>query len=204
MESLSAEVIEKTGNVDILVNNAGVLVLGEFTAISLADFQWLMGINFWGVMHGAMYFLPHMIERRSGHIVNISSANGLFPLPYSSIYNVSKSAVITLSVSLRAEVSRFGIGVSVVCPGLTHTSLHEDTRYLSENVSTREFLFKYRDRVARIGCSPAKVADKVVRAVRRNRALVKVSAETHLMAWMNRCYPGLSRFIVGQIIGRTS
>ena len=110
VDAFAASVLSARGQVDILFNNAGVGVAGALVDTDIADYEWIFSVNYWGVLYGIKAFLPHMIGRRYGHVVNTASAAGLCALPNMSAYCSTKFAVVGLSETLRAEVRRYGIG----------------------------------------------------------------------------------------------
>jgi NAD(P)-dependent dehydrogenase (short-subunit alcohol dehydrogenase family) len=116
VEALAEAAEEKLGGVDLIVNNAGVAVAGRVGEIPIADWHWLMGVNLWGVIHGCHVFVPRLRRQRRGHILNVASVAGLIHLPPLAAYNVSKAGVVALSETLRFELHREGIGVTVLCP----------------------------------------------------------------------------------------
>jgi len=179
VKALADFVMNKYGRIDILHNNAGVAVGSPVEKTSIEDWEWIFGINFWGVVYGIDSFLPYMISQRSGHIVNTASLFGLIGVPAAGAYCATKFAVVGLSEALRAEVRRYGIGVSVICPGLINTNIVCDGRTClpengAANRSAIEKLFKD------YGRSPEKVAKAVLNSVRKNKAVVPVGFE----AWM--------------------
>jgi NAD(P)-dependent dehydrogenase (short-subunit alcohol dehydrogenase family) len=115
----AAEVVEHFGRVNIVVNNAGVALKANVEEMSYTDLDWLMGINFWGVVHGTKAFLPHLIASGDGHLVNISSVFGLIGVPTQSAYNAAKFGVRGFTEALRQEmlIDRRPVGVSCVHPG---------------------------------------------------------------------------------------
>src|SRR5206468_3914460 len=120
---------EAIDTVDVLVNNAGVAVGGTFLDTTLDDWDWLLGVNLRGVVHGCYFFIPKMVARgQGGHVVNISSILGIYPAPRVSAYVASKFAVRGLSQSLREELAEHGIGVTAICPGMIATSIVADGR----------------------------------------------------------------------------
>ena len=130
-----AQLLERTlsayGRVNVLCNNAGVYVAGPAWQISERDWQWILGVNLWGVIHGVSVFVPRMLEQGDDcHIVNTASASGLISVPMMAAYQVTKHAVVTLSESLSMELSQqhAKIGVSVLCPAFVQTNLHEADR----------------------------------------------------------------------------
>ena len=120
--------VSEMGRVDILMNNAGVHLVGPTEKISIADWQWIVGINLWGVVHGINVFLAHMLERGSGHIVNTASMAGLIGAEPSVPYVATKFAVVGMSECLAAYLRPKGIGVTVVCPSFVATNIAEQER----------------------------------------------------------------------------
>ncbi len=185
VEEFARFVIEKYGQVDILYNNAGVGVGGPVEKISLEDWEWIVRVNFWGVIYGVHYFLPYMIERRYGHIVNTASGAGLVALPVLSAYTSTKFAVVGFSEAIRAELRRYGIGVTAICPGIINTNIVEDGRaYLNEEskVKQEDMVEFYRKR----GWPPERVARAVLKGVRKNKAVVPVGPETWIGWYIKR------------------
>jgi NAD(P)-dependent dehydrogenase (short-subunit alcohol dehydrogenase family) len=182
--------VAEMGRVDILMNNAGVHISGPVEKIAIADWEWILGINLWGVIHGINVFLPHMLERGSGHIINTASIAGLLGVADPSIpYTTTKFAVTGLSEGLAVYLRMKGIGVTVVCPGLVQTNIAEDARRIPVGDgldSLREAFFEAfkrgeRPEFAQIEAEilePDVVADLVVRAVKENRFLVCTHANT--------------------------
>jgi NAD(P)-dependent dehydrogenase (short-subunit alcohol dehydrogenase family) len=118
-----AEVAGEAGKVHVLINNAGVSVFGPTDEASYADYDWIMGVNFGGVVNGLVSFLPGMkAHGEGGHIVNVASMAAYLPGPQAGIYTASKFAVRGLTESLRYNLAPHGIGVSLMCPGLTRTN----------------------------------------------------------------------------------
>ena len=175
--------ISEMGRVDILMNNAGVHLLGPAEKISIADWQWIVGINLWGVVYGIHVFLPHMLERGSGHIVNTASMSGLIGAESSIPYVGTKFAVVGMSECLAAYLRPKGIGVTVLCPGFVATNIVEHERLVpfedGFDDARQAFLEDVkRGEWSRFGAlpggvvSPEQVAEKVVHAVKANTFLV--------------------------------
>ena len=129
MHRFADEVLAEHGRVDAVVNNAGVSVTNTFAEMSYEDLDWIVGINFWGVVHGTKAFLPHLLERRDGWVVNVSSVFGFVAVPTQSAYNATKFAVRGLTEALRQELR--GTGVTAVCvhPGGIKTNIVKGSRY---------------------------------------------------------------------------
>jgi NAD(P)-dependent dehydrogenase (short-subunit alcohol dehydrogenase family) len=184
MFELAATVQSEHGPVDVLVNNAGVGMSGRFLSTGLEDWEWILRINLQGVIHGCHVFGPEMMERRRGHVVNVSSALGYFPRATEPAYVTTKAAVLALSRCLRADWAVAGVGVSVVCPGVIATPIIEKTRFLGERARP-DTVRAVRETFARRGHSPVRVAQAIVGAIEHNRAVVPVGTEAWLV-WLMR------------------
>ena len=127
----AAAVAGQFGRVNVVVNNAGVALAGDFEDLDYDDMEWIMGINFWGVVHGTKEFLPHLIASGDGHVVNISSLFGLVSMPGQSMYNATKYAVRGFTEALREEMLIAGhpVGVTAVHPGGIKTAIARNARY---------------------------------------------------------------------------
>ncbi len=201
--SFAGAVLSEFGKADVIVNSAGVLILGETRLVSLEDFRWLMGINFWGAIHLVHFFLPSMIERKRGHIVNISSPNALAPVPFVGPYAASKSALDMISDTLRVELAGFGVGVTTVCPGFTHTELRARAKYRADTEAREDYLRHVREHVKGRELDPFDVARKIPPAVLKNKARVRLSQETRLLSWSYRLVPGVFRRAAQYAVKRT-
>jgi len=118
------------GGADVVCNNAGVSPLAAAWEGSLGDWQWIVGVNLWGVIHGVRSFVPRLIARGSGHVVNTASVAGLINPPGSAAYNVTKHAVVAFTETLLHDLRERGsaIGVSVLCPAYVPTGIAESER----------------------------------------------------------------------------
>ena len=132
VEALAKKTVDAFGAVHVLCNNAGVgSPGGPMWKRTVADWQWVLGVNLWGVIHGIRVFVPIMrAQDTEGHIVNTSSVLGLFPVPWTGIYNVTKYAIVALSETLHHELTLTGakVKVSVLCPGWVNTRLADSER----------------------------------------------------------------------------
>lgn len=172
---------------DVIVNNAGVAVGGSFLDTTLDDWDWVLGVNLRGVVHGCHYFVPNMVARGSGgHVVNIASILGIYPAANVSAYVASKFAVRGFSQSLRAELAPHKIGVTAICPGMIATQIVADGR-MSGAVSERRS--RVIDTFHKRGAPPAKVAAAIVDAVRTNPAVQPVGTDAHVIAALTRVAP---------------
>lgn len=195
VEEFAATVQEWHGVPDIVVNNAGVGHAGRFLDTPSAEFQRVMDINFAGVVNGCRAFGRRMVERGTGgHIVNLSSMAAYTPQLGMSPYVSSKSAVFAFSDCLRAELAPAGIGVTTVCPGVVHTNITATTTF--SGVSSAEQARKQAkaDRLYRMRrYTPDKVARQILKAVRRDQAVLPVTPEAAITYRMSRFLPGLTR-----------
>jgi NAD(P)-dependent dehydrogenase (short-subunit alcohol dehydrogenase family) len=129
LEALAVRTAEAFGPADILVNNAGVMLRGPIEAMPLSEWEWIMGINFFGAVRGVNTFAPAMLARGSGHVVNVASVGGLMGgRPHSAAYSASKFALVGYSETLYVAMKSKGIGVSVLCPGGVRTALPDAIR----------------------------------------------------------------------------
>jgi len=188
VEELSRKVFRDFGRVDILMNCAGVGLMAEIKDTGLSDWDWIMGINFSGSVHTLHYFLPRMIEQREGHIVNIASFAGVFGAPAVGAYTASKFALVGLTEVLRTELERFGIGVTAVCPGLVRTPILESIRLKGFSEKAKKF-------PDIISVSPERAANKIVRAVERNQAVLVFTFYAVAAYYIRRLSPELGRKI---------
>jgi len=138
VQSLADAAMAEFGAVHVVHNNAGVGVGGPIWTHTERDWEWVLGVNLWGVIHGIRVFVPLMLEQGGpAHVVNTASMAGLISVPYLGAYNVSKHGVVTLSETLHRELRLAGseIGVSVLCPGLVATNIFESQRNRPEELT---------------------------------------------------------------------
>jgi short-subunit dehydrogenase len=201
-EEFSERVYEEFGHVDVLVNNAGVVLAGRMEDMTLEDWQWIIGINMWGVIHGTHFFYPGMSRRGSGHIVNIASAAALIPLPILSAYSGTKSAVLSMTRVWRAEGAIHGVVFTAVCPGVMNTNISKSVRICNgtERKPPSEPSEKANRFMASKRYDPANVAEAIVHAVEKNNSVVPVGFETHLVDLADR----LSRRLVDSVLKITA
>jgi NAD(P)-dependent dehydrogenase (short-subunit alcohol dehydrogenase family) len=190
MQSFADRVHERVHAVDVLMNNAGVAIAGGFLDTSLPDWDWILGVNLKGVIHGCHCFVPKMVERGAGgHVVNVASAAGYLGSAELAAYCTTKFAVVGLSESLRDELSPHGIGVTAVCPGLINTPITRAAKLVG-----RDFDEGMRDEMVRTyerrGYTPERVARNILKAVQKDRAVAPIAAEAWVMYYAKRLFPG--------------
>jgi NAD(P)-dependent dehydrogenase (short-subunit alcohol dehydrogenase family) len=132
LERAAAEVERLWGGTDILVNNAGVAAAGLVGELPLADWNWILGINLLGVIHGCHVFVPHFRQAKRGFVLNVAAAAGFISLPEMAAYNVTKAGVISLSETLYGELGAHGVNVTVACPSFFKTNLMDTFRASGE------------------------------------------------------------------------
>lgn len=176
VQALAAATLERFGAPQVVCNNAGVGGAGDPWFGPLATWDWVMGVNFWGVVHGVRAFLPHMLEG-GGHIVNTASIAGLYPVT-AAPYDASKHAVVALTESLHNTMLTMGskVGVSCLCPGWVRTGISDSMRNWPSELGEapvpsplQAALSAHTRRVIQEGTQPAYVADLVVESVREGR-----------------------------------
>jgi NAD(P)-dependent dehydrogenase (short-subunit alcohol dehydrogenase family) len=187
VEALRDLAVERFGTAHVVCNNAGVSSAGPVWTNSVADWEWVLGVNLWGVIHGVRAFTPLMLEQGEGHIVNTASMAGLSSPPGMAMYNVSKHGVVTLSETLfndLAMAGATGVGVTVLCPGWVNTRIHLAGRNrpgaVAEPVEPTEEQQAMLDFVGSLiasGLDPAEVAAQVVDAVKARRFYVLTHPE---------------------------
>lgn len=182
VDRLAARALEAFGRVHVVCNNAGVADTSGASVweTSLADWQWVVGVNFWGVLHGVRAFVPILLQQDEAHMVNTASIAGLIPGALGS-YSVTKHAVVALSEGLRMQLFAVGarVGVSVLCPGLVATRIMDAERNRPQgprsdsdgNPSARAVLERLR-RTIPAGTPPSEIAACVIDAMRENRLYV--------------------------------
>lgn len=173
------EVERHFGKVHILVNNAGVSVFGPTDTATYGDYDWIMGVNFGGVVNGLVSFIPKLkVHGEEGHIVNVASMAAFIAGPQAGIYTASKFAVRGLTECLRFNLVPYGIGVSLMCPGLTRTNAWDSALRRPEAFAESGFgevdpeQLKQFGTAFELGMDPEEVGEKIVAGVRENRGLI--------------------------------
>ncbi|RSN69939.1 MULTISPECIES: SDR family NAD(P)-dependent oxidoreductase [Actinomadura] len=208
MEAFAAEVKDTHRVPDIVVNNAGIIVSGPFMDTGTEDWERILGVNLWGVIHGSRLFGKQMVDRVEalpnkpdkpnfgGHIVNIASAAAFAPSRAVPAYSTTKSAVLMLTQSLRAELAGHRIGVSAICPGFASTGIVRNGIVVGGTAAEQARLKERTQRAMRLrNYPPEKVAERVVEAIIKNRAVVPINFEGHLLHTLSRLSPGAMRLI---------
>jgi len=181
VQAMADDVFSAWGEVGLLINNAGVFGAGCVGDVAMEDWRRIIAINFWGVVHGCHAFIPRMREQGFGHIVNTASSGGIISTPETAPYNASKAGVISVSETIRSELAPYGVGVTVVCPTFI------DTHLLSSMTVTQDTpigdIAKAAFEFSRM--SADEIAEKVMRAVEKNRLYVFPQLSSKVL-WMNK------------------
>lgn len=181
--------LEHFGQVDGIVNNAGVTVQETVADTTYEDFEWIMGINFWGVVHGTKAFLPHLLERDTGWVVNISSVFGIIGFPTQSAYNATKFAVRGFTEALRWELEGTGVTACSVHPGGIQTNIVRNARFRKDmdgsgdhGAAIRQF-----DQIART--TPREAAVVIAEGMERRAPKVLIGADARFIDTVQRLAP---------------
>ena len=174
------------GSMDIVMNIAGISIWGEVEHLRHEDWRNCIEINLMGPIHVIECFLPPMIAAgRGGHLVNVSSAAGLFALPWHAAYSASKFGLRGISEVLRFDLARHRIGVSLVCPGAVNTGLVRTIEIRGVDMQHPRMV-AMRERFARHAITPEKAAAAIIEGVRRNRYMVYTSLDIRVGYWLQR------------------
>jgi short-subunit dehydrogenase len=182
--ALHAESQARLGDTDLLVNNAGVAVSGPVGTIPLEDWEWIVGVNLWGVVYGCHYFLPAMKARRRGHVLNVASIAAYASAGQMAPYNVTKAAVVSLSESLAGELVDTGVGVTVLCPFFFTTNIGRSGR-ASGDVNA-DFVEKL---MAKTPVQADSVAARALAACERDELYCFPHREAQVLALLKRSIP---------------
>ncbi len=187
-------VVADHGAANLIFNNAGVALFAPIDTMSYDDFEWLMNINFWGVVHGTRAFLPHLKAAGEGHVINISSVFGLMAIPSQSAYNAAKFAVRGFTDALRIEldVERCGVSSTTVHPGGIRTNIARDARLGDSRLAmTREENAADFEKLTLT--TPTKAAKKILSAVEKNRRRTLVGPDALVFDFVSRLPAGVSQ-----------
>jgi short-subunit dehydrogenase len=168
------------GEIDLLVNNAGIAIGGSILELTLEDWEKVMGVNLWSIIYSLKTFIPRMLAKRSGHIVNVSSGAGIFGSPEPLPYVTTKFAVVGLSEALFGSLSQMGINVSVICPWIIATDIWNISELkvpqkLIEDVGEdkiEKMMNEVRDGFLEIAVSPDEVAKIYVKEIKENKLYI--------------------------------
>ncbi len=201
------DVARRHGQVNLVFNNAGVALAATVAGMEIEDFEWLMNINFWGVVHGTQAFLPQLMAAGEGHVVNISSLFGLMTVPGQSAYHASKFAVRGFTESLRQELDVMQCGVSATCvhPGGIKTAIARNARKhqslvalgVDPDAGTESFEKNFIT-------TPERAARIILRGVERDARRVLVGPDAALLEKLHRLMPQRTAHLLARALKQTS
>jgi NAD(P)-dependent dehydrogenase (short-subunit alcohol dehydrogenase family)/pimeloyl-ACP methyl ester carboxylesterase len=196
----AVDVAAAHGIPDVVVNNAGIGHAGTLMDATTEEWQRVLGVNLWGVIHGCKSFGELMIAGgEGGHIVNVASGAAYVPSKLLGVYSTSKAAVFMLSDCLRAELTSAGIGVSTICPGIVNTNIAGTTTFSGTSAAEQAQKREDSSRIyRRRNFPPDGVAAEIVRAVRQRRAIVPVTIESKTARVISRLAPSVLRRIAAR------
>ncbi len=190
MYRFAESVIDRHGSVHLLVNNAGVALSELLEDVSYEDFEWIMGINLWGVVYGCKAFLPHLKKESEAHIVNVSSVYGIMSFPYNGTYCATKFAVRGFTETLCQELKDTSVRVSCVHPGGIKTNIARNARYYKSQIpsAAREDAADFFDRfMART--SADKAARIIIEGILKDKHRIMVGPDAIVIDWLKRLMP---------------
>jgi butyryl-CoA dehydrogenase len=195
VEEWADKVAADHGKVNLIVNNAGVALGANVETMSYDDLEWLMGVNFWGVVHGTKAFLPHLRAAGEGHIVNISSVFGMMGIPSQSAYNAAKFAVRGFTESLRIELDSDGgrVSCTTIHPGGIKTNIARNGRFDAATLSglgqDSDKLIEISERAFRT--TPEKAAKVILAAIQSDKRRAFIGADAQVFKVMAMLPPGV-------------
>ncbi len=204
VNNLAKRAVTEMGQVDVLYNNAGVASGGAMKDMPLADWEWQVDINFWGPIRLTHALLPHMIERRAGHIVTTASMAGIVGVAGLAAYSATKFGMVGFSEALRAEVAGYGVDVSVVCPGYVKTNIAQASRFRGEHGKEIKVVGEAGPELPSwYGYPPEKAARDIVRGVRKRKGYILIGPDARPLWEIKRLSPELyfriNRWLFGQM-----
>ncbi len=186
VKTFAAEIHSSAGSMDVVMNVAGISIWGSVENLEHRHWRQVVDVNLMGPIHVIECFVPPMIRaRKGGHLVNVSSAAGLFGLPWHAAYSASKFGLRGISEVLRFDLERHGIGVSLVCPGAVDTPLTETVQILGVDLQT-PYAKKFRARFRKHAVTAEKAASAIVRGILKNEYMVYTSQDIRVGHWFQR------------------
>ena len=191
VEQFLTAVLARFGRVDVLINNAGVISVGPVESQTLTDYQEAMDVMYWGVVYPTLTILPHMKERRSGRIANITSFGGKIAVPHLVPYDAAKFAATGFSEGLRAELMKDHIFVTTVCPGLMRTGSHLNAYFKGKH--RQEFTwFSFGASTPGVSIAAERAARKIIDAVCAGDAELILTPQAKVAVWFHGLFPGIT------------
>ena len=206
IETFAQAAVGAHPGLNILINNAGVALMGTFGEVEQAQMEWLININFWGVVHGTRAFLPHLSKQPEAHIVNLSSIFGIIAPPGQTAYAAAKFAVRGFSESLRHELAMANspVRLSVVHPGGVATNIARNSRTgagVTDNARRAQSIDRF-DAVAKT--TPAAAAQRIILGIEKNQPRILIGNDARFMDLLQRFRPARYWATLARRIGKTA
>ena len=205
VDAWAASVVEEFGTANLIFNNAGVALSANVGSMSYDSFRWLMDINFWGVVHGTLAFLPHLKASGDGHVINISSVFGLLGIPSQSAYNSAKFAVRGFTDALRTEldIERCGVSATTIHPGGIRTNIARNARFEfadhEEAIDAEQAAVDF-EKFTRT--TPDRAAQLIIGAVEKNKRRALIGPDAHVFDAAARISPRGAQWALGKLVAR--
>jgi len=190
VKDMCERAIEEMGRVDLLANVAGIGIMADIKDMSIEDWDRILGVNLRGPINTITFLINHMVDRGSGHVVNVASGAGLMSVPTLGGYNTSKFGLVGLTETLRAEVAGSGVGVTAVCPGAVKTNIFKDTVYKNYDAQTTLYLI-----LTVFGWTPERMARSIILGVKKNKPMLDLT----LMTWAGYRTKRISPWLMYQL-----
>ena len=189
VHALADKLLAQKGGIDIVINCAGVAQSALIENLTYDDLEWVMGINFFGMVYGTKAFLPHLLQKGEGHIVNVSSVFGLFSVPSQSAYNAAKFGIRGFTEALRHELRETEVVVSSVHPGGVSTNIVRNMRRPQiENVE--EAMEEFDQRFQEIAhTSSEDAAQIIIKGMKKGKMRILIGKDAHIMDAIVRLFP---------------
>jgi short-subunit dehydrogenase len=196
VEDLVNATLKRYQRVDVLVNNAGVIQVGPYSSMTLNDFEQAMKVIFWGTVYPTLAVLPHMRERRSGRVVNITSIGGKVSVPHLLPYCCAKFAAVAFSEGLRAELCRTGVKTVTIAPGLMRTGSFLNARFNGDDEREAAW-FSVAASLPFLSMSAERAVRQILRATQRGTAEKILGKQAGLLSLFHGVLPGLAADVTG-------
>ena len=198
VETMVQEISSEWGKIDVLINNAGIIQVGPVDLMRAEEYEEALKINLWGGINTTLAVLPQMKKRKSGNIVNITSIGGKVSIPHLLPYSVSKFALVGFSEGLHAELKKYGIKVTTVCPGLMRTGSHENISVLGQQQKEYGW-FSLTGTNPLVSVNAERAASTIIKGFRKGKAEIIISFPAQVLALMHGIFPGFTAEVSGLV-----
>lgn len=201
VDAWSSAIVAEFGRVNAVINNAGIALAAEVATMDEVHLRRVIDVNFWGVVHGTLSFLPHLEASGEGHVVNISSVFGLLGIPSQSAYNASKFAVRGFTEALRTEldINASRVSATTIHPGGIRTNIARNTIAFDQEIDPEEAAAQF-EQIART--TPEQAADWILGAVLKNKRRALIGPDAHLFDLAARLSPRGAQWLIGRLGAR--